>query len=93
MKIIKDFHRLAMAGAVVAGMAHLSTVLAATAVVSVGDGGGGLVYVPAVANIALNDTVTWNWNGSHHSTTSGANRRSRAPGGRELSARGRCVEP
>ncbi|HWY29984.1 MAG TPA: Ig-like domain-containing protein [Candidatus Acidoferrum sp.] len=41
----------------------------ATATVLVGS--GGLRFVPATTNILVNDSVTWSWAGSFHSTTSG----------------------
>lgn len=44
---------------------------AATTTVDVGSATSGSVFVPPTANIAVNDTVTWNWVTSFHSTTSG----------------------
>jgi len=34
-------------------------------------GSGGLRFVPATANIPVNDSVIWSWAGSFHSSTSG----------------------
>jgi plastocyanin len=48
---------------------HALPGLGVTATVLVGS--GGLVFVPATTNIAVNDRVIWSWAGNFHSTTSG----------------------
>ena len=69
MKAITNLLRLALFSVSTILFIHATAGFGATAIVLVGS--GGLVFVPAITNIAVNDTVTWTWSGSFHSTTSG----------------------
>ena len=67
MSIGSIFSRLLLTFTAITLVAGSSS-LAATRTVQVG--AGGTIFVPATTNIALNDTVLWNWAGLNHSTTS-----------------------
>jgi plastocyanin len=69
MKSIKNVFGIISLSAGIILFGQTTSSLGATATVLVGS--GGLRFVPATANILVNDSVIWSWAGSDHSTTSG----------------------
>jgi plastocyanin len=69
MKSIKNVFGIISLSVGIILFGQTTSSLGATATVLVGS--GGLIFVPATTNILVNDSVTWSWVGSFHSTTSG----------------------
>jgi len=71
MNVTRNLFQVTLLSAGIAAFGCSLSGLAATANVQVGS--GGLVFIPATTNIAVNDRVIWSWAGNNHSTTSDTN--------------------
>ena len=69
MKLAKNLMRSACLVLGALTVSSPASTAGATATVLVGN--GGLVFTPATTQIALHDSVVWDWRGAFHSTTSG----------------------
>ena len=79
MKLKLGLCKATLLGACLAVLGVSRPALAAIANVTVGTGGGSLIFTPQITNIHSGDVVVWTWAGSHHSVTSSNNAWSSSP--------------
>ncbi len=72
MKAIKKLFGRPAVAATAALLAGATSAISVSVTVLVGNGSGGLVFVPATSTIPVNGSVIWSWAGNFHSTTSGS---------------------